>query len=263
MTRQNFYAQHKVRQRELVDSALVVKLVIQERLIQPRLGGRKLHHILKRVMAELDVKLGRDRFFEVLRAGKLLLEPKRAQYPCTTNSYHCLPVFRNRIKDLVVTKPNEVWVSDITYVRLADGFMYLSLLTDKKSRKVVGYHCGDTLEANGCLQALKNALAELPEGAKPICHSDQGTQYCCREYVKHLLDQGCGISMTETNHCAENALAERMNGILKAEYGLGETFKTPEGLSLAVDQAVYLYNTRRPHTALKYQTPEQAHSLSE
>ena len=261
MTRQNYYARRKARQRQEVDAELVVALVVAERQLQPRLGTRKLHFMLQAKLVAAGVGLGRDRFLEVLRTQALLLEPKPTEYPCTTNSQHCLPVFRNRIKGLVVSQPNEVWVGDLTYIRTAAGFLYLALLTDKCSRKVVGYHCGETLAAGGCLAALKNALADLPVGAKPIHHSDQGTQYCCHEYVNWVAAHGLSVSMTETDHCAENALAERMNGILKGEYGLGGEFKTKAGAHQAVDQAVYLYNTRRPHTALGYRTPQAAHSL--
>jgi putative transposase len=261
ISRQNYYARRKARQRRRVDAELVVALVMAERQIQPRLGTRKLHFMLKGVLVQEGVLLGRDRFLEVLRPAGLLLAPKPAEYPCTTNSEHCLPVFSNRIKGLAVSKPNEVWVGDLTYVRTEVGFLYLALLTDKVSRKVVGYHCGDTLEAGGCLAALKHALADLPAGATPIHHSDQGTQYCCHEYVNCVVAHGLSVSMTETDHCAENALAERMNGILKSEYGLGRQFKTKAGARLAVDQAVHLYNTRRPHTALGYRTPQAVHSL--
>ena len=245
-----------------MDAELVVALVKAERRIQPRLGMRKLHFLLQGTLAREGVVLGRDRFLEVLRAHDLLLAPKPAEYPRTTNSHHCLPVFTNRIKGLAVSQPNEVWVGDLTYVRTDMGFLYLALLTDKASRKVVGYHCGDTLEAGGCLAALKQALADMPAGAKPIHHSDQGTQYCCHEYVNWVVGHGLSVSMTETDHCAENALAERMNGILKSEYGLGAQFKTKASAQVAVGQAVHLYNTRRPHTALGYRTPQEAHSLA-
>jgi putative transposase len=240
----------------------VVALVIEERKIQPRLGARKLHFLLKGMLVREGVLLGRDRFLEVLREHDLLLEPKPAEYPCTTNSRHYLPVFSNRIKGLAVTKPNEVWVGDVTYVRTETGFLYLALLTDKCSRKVVGYHCGDTLASGGCQAALKQALAGMPPGATPIHHTDRGSQYCCHEYVDRVEGAGLSVSMTESDHCAENALAERMNGILKGEYGLGGRFKTKAGAQRAVDQAVHLYNTRRPHTALGYRTPQAAHALA-
>lgn len=263
ISRQNYYARRKQRQRRQVDEDLVIQLVSQERQLQPRLGTRKLYAMFKGSLAAEGVKVGRDRMFEVLREGQMLLARRPAQYPRTTSSYHCLPVFKNLIKGQKVSRPNEVWVGDLTYLRTQEGFLYLALLTDKHSRKVVGHHCADTLEAVGCLQALEMAIAQLPEGAKPIHHSDRGSQYCCHEYVNRLVDGGMSISMTETNHCAENALAERMNGILKSEYGLDQEFKTKADARLAGAQAIRLYNTRRPHTALAYRVPEEVHSLVE
>ena len=236
--------------------------MIEERKIQPRLGARKLHFLLKGILAREGVGLGRDRFFEVLREQGLLLERKPAEYPCTTDSQHYLPVFKNEIKERVLTRPNEVWVSDLTFLRTAEGFLYLALMTDKYSRKIVGYHCGETLAAAGCVLALEMALAGLPEGEHPMHHSDRGSQYCCHEYVDHLVARGLGISMTEQDHCAENALAERMNGILKSEYGLGGEMKDKAQARCAVAQAVLLYNTRRPHKALGYRFPGTVHSLA-
>lgn len=262
MTRANYYARRKARQRRQVDEELVVALVRAERQLQPRLGTRKMQVLIQEPLAAAGVKLGRDRYFEVLRAKGLLLRPQPAAYPCTTDSQHYLPVFKNEVKDRCVTKRNEVWVSDVTYLRTAEGFLYLSLVTDKYSRKIVGYHCGDTLAAAGCVLALEMALAGLPAGDHPIHHSDRGSQYCCHEYVNKLVARGLGISMTEQNHCAENALAERMNGIMKSEYGLGRELKAKDQGPGLVDQAVSLYNTRRPHTALGYRFPEAVHSLA-
>jgi putative transposase len=263
MTRQNFYQRRRRRQRALVDGELVAQLVIAERRQQPRIGTRKLHHLFKGQLEEAGVKVGRDRMFEVLRERELLVEPKAAEFPRTTHSAHSLPVFANQIKALEVNKPNEVWVADLTYLRTEEGFVYLALLTDKKSRKIVGHHCGDTLEVEGTLQALENALRDLPPRARPIHHSDRGSQYCCHAYVERLLERGMPISMTEQDHCAENALAERMNGILKTEYCLGGEFRTKAAARLAVDQAVHLYNTRRPHTALNFRVPGEVHSFAE
>jgi transposase InsO family protein len=263
MTRQNYYARRKQRQRRRVDSELVVALVQEERQLQPRIGTRKLHGLLKKPLTKAGIEVGRDRLFELLRENELLVPPQALDYPRTTNSYHCLPVFGNRIKDLQVKRPNEVWVGDLTYIRSDEGFIYLALLTDKMSRKIVGYHSGDTLEAVGCLRALEMALSDLPAGVYPIHHSDRGTQYCCHEYINRLVDHGLSVSMTERQHCAENALAERMNGILKNEYLLGYKFKTKEQARRAVDQAVHLYNTRRPHTALGYRYPQEVHSFAE
>jgi len=259
MSRQNYYAQRRRRQQQWIDGEMIKQLVVRERKQQSRLGGRKLHWMLAKELAEAGIKVGRDRFFKVLAQKDLLLEPKPAAYPCTTSSGHCLPVFGNQIKGMELERSNQVWVSDITYVRTWEGFLYLALITDKWSRKVVGHHCGESLSAEGCLQALEQALQELPLDACPIHHSDRGSQYCCHEYVQRLNQRQLGVSMTERDHCAENALAERMNGILKQEYGLGVEFRTKAQARRAVAQSIWLYNTRRPHTALGYRVPEEMH----
>jgi len=262
MSRQNYYAQRHRRQRERVDADLVERLVKRERCLQPRLGGRKLHRVLQNELAEAGVELGRDRFFKVLAERKLLIEPQAAPFPCTTNSGHSLPVFSNQVKDVELTGANQVWVSDITYLRTLEGFMYLALITDKWSRKIVGHHCGDSLEAEGCLKALDVALEKLPEQARPIHHSDRGSQYCCHLYVDRLRERQLGVSMTEQDHCAENAMAERVNGILKQEYGLGREFGTKADALGAALQSIWLYNTRRPHTSLGLRVPDQVHQCA-
>ena len=259
MSRQNFYKSRRVRCRKGVDELLVKQMVLAERALQPRLGGLKLHSMLREELEAEDVSLGRDRFFEVLRNQALLLEPL-PKAPRTTNSAHSLPVFRNLVKDMKLTEPNQVWISDITYVRTREAFAYLSLITDKYSRKVVGYHLGSTLETKDTLKALQMALKGLPEEARPVHHSDRGCQYCCHEYVSQLQEHGLGVSMTEVDHCAENAQAERMNGILKQEYFLNHVFRTVAQARKAVDEAVHLYNTRRPHRSLKLKTPESVHA---
>jgi putative transposase len=259
MSRQNYYARRRQRRRRQVDGELVAGLVARERRLQPRLGTRKLHHLLKGELEQVGVRIGRDRMFEELRKRQLLLERLPAQYPRTTQSYHTLPVFRNLAKEASLQGPNQVWVSDLSYLRTREGFLYLALITDKYSRKIVGSHAGDSLEAVGCVRALEQALKELPAKAQPIHHSDQGSQYCCHEYVNRLRQRGLEISMTESHHCAENALAERMNGILKQEYGLGVEFATKADARRAVEQGVWLYNHKRPHTQLNYRIPAQVH----
>ena len=259
MTRQNYYARRKLRKRRAVDGELVARLVKQERSLQPRLGARKMRVLLRERLAQAEVKLGRDRFFEVLREHELLLARRRSERPTTTQSYHSLPVFRNLVKGRQAQGANEIWVGDLTYLRSEEGFMFLSLLTDKVSRHVVGYHCGDSLESIGCQEALKMALKQLKAGQRPIHHSDRGSQYCCHDYVELACSRGLTMSMTEEDHCAENALAERMNGILKSEYGLDLKYKTKAQLTQAVDQAIRLYGTRRPHTALSDRFPAQVH----
>lgn len=259
MSRQNYYAQRKRRQRQQVDGELIAALVQRERQIQPRVGTRKLYKMLQQELVAAGVKVGRDRFFEILAERDLLLQPQPAAYPSTTNSRHSLPVFTNQIKGLELSAANQVWVSDITYLRTAEGFLYLALITDKWSRKIVGHHCGDNLEAEGCLKALEVAAVILPPGARPIHHSDRGCQYCSHVYVNRLAHYQLPVSMTETDHCAENALAERMNGILKQEYGLGVEFRTKADALRAVNQSVWLYNNRRLHSSLGYRIPEAVH----
>ena len=150
--------------------------------------------------------------------------------------------------------------SDLTYIRTEEGFLYAALITDKVSRKIVGAHIGDSLEAEGCLRALDMALADLPEGHHPIHHSDRGCQYCCHAYVDGLRERGLGISMTEVMHCYENALAERVNGMLKQEYGLDQKFRSKAQARKAFDQAVWLDNHRRPHTKLDMRFPAVVHA---
>jgi len=258
MSRQNYYKRRTARGRKAIDEDLVVQLVKRERQQHTRVGVRKLHHMLSDDLREAGVEVGRDRMFEILRSRDLLVEPL-PKSPRTTNSRHSLPVFRNLIAELETTGPNQIWVSDLTYIRTLEGFEYLSLNMDLHSRKIVGFHCGDDLSATGCLEALDKALADLPEWCNPIHHSDRGCQYCSHDYVQRLTDHGFSPSMTEENHCAENATAERLNGILKQEYGLGWIFLTRAQARAAVEQAVWLYNNRRPHTSLQLKTPAQVH----
>lgn len=258
MSRQNYYAARRLRQRREIDEALIVELVKRERRMQPRLGGRKLLHLLQPDLDEVNVSIGRDRFFEVLAEHDLLVVRKPGR-PRTTNSRHSLPVFRNLLEGKTLSAPNQAWVSDLTYIRTDEGFVYAALITDAYSRKIVGAHIGDSLEAEGCLVALEQALLDLPTGQHPVHHSDRGCQYCCHAYVERLQDRGLAISMTEIMHCYENAMAERVNGILKQEYEMDRTFRRKEQAMKAFKQAVWLYNHRRPHLALDYRFPADVH----
>jgi transposase InsO family protein len=214
-------------------------------------------------LREAGVKMGRDRFFEELRKAGLLVAPKRSQWPKTTHFDVNLPVFRNRIKRLKLTGRNQVWIADITYIRTEEGFMYLGLITDKWSRKIVGFYLGDSLEAASVLKALRMAIKGLKRGEKPIHHSDRGCQYASHGYVRVVEEAGMKMSMTEKNHSAENAQAERVNGILKQEYWLDEEFENREQARAATKHGIGLYNVRRPHTLLGMRTPEVVHSLGE
>lgn len=259
MSRQNYYAERRRREEEAVDGDLIVCLVLAQRRVHPRIGVRKLLHLLQSELRHAQVKIGRDRLFSVLRARNLLVEPRRCKAR-TTNSRHCLPVFVNLVAGMDVTLPNQVWVADLTYIRTAAGFLYAALIMDMHSRKIVGWHIGDSLEAEGCLMALEKALADLPAGCRPVHHSDRGCQYCCHLYVDRLRGKGFAVSMTEQLHCYENAMAERLNGILKHEYGLYSTFNTKRQAIRAFEEAVHLYNGFRPHLALNYRTPAEVHA---
>ncbi len=258
MSRQNYYAARRLRRRQEIDEAMIIELVKRERRMQPRLGGRKLLHLLGADLDEAGVRIGRDRFFEVLAENALLVVCKPGR-PHTTNSRHSLPVFHNLLAERTFDAPNQAWVSDITYIRTDEGFLYAALITDVFSRKIVGAHIGDSLEAEGCLAALEKALSGLPPGMYPIHHSDRGCQYCCHAYVERLQERGLAISMTEVMHCYENAMAERVNGILKQEYELDCTFRTKAQAKKAFDQAIWLYNHRRPHLMLDYRFPADVH----
>lgn len=259
MSRQNYYAARRLRGRREVEEALILELVRRERRLQPRLGGRKLLHLLGADLEEAGVSVGRDRFFELLAENDLLVAPKPGA-PRTTQSRHCLPVFCNLLAGLALRGPNQAWVSDLTYIRTGEGFLFASLITDAYSRKIVGAHIGDSLEAEGCLQALDQALEGLPADKRPIHHSDRGCQYCCHQYVGRLRERGLRISMTEVTHCYENAKAERVNGILKQEYEMDRTFRTKAQAKAAFHQAVWLYNHRRPHLMLDYRFPFNVHT---
>ena len=259
MSRQNYYKERGKGREQRIEEEKVLELVKRDRREQPRLGGRKLHQMLKEQMRAERIDLGRDRLFRLLGKHGLLVRPKKRGVK-TINSRHNLPIFKNLVKDKEPTGRNQIWNADLTYLRVGEGFMCLALISDQYSRKIVGYHCSDNLESIGCQEALKRALEQLRGTQRPIHHSDRGCQYCCHEYVRQLQERGLQISMTEQNHCYENAYAERLDGILKDEYGLGETMRSKKEALRCVAEAVWLYNHRRPHLSLNYQTPETVHA---
>lgn len=259
MTAQNYYARRRQRSRREVDVELMLELVRAQRREQPRLGGRKLYHLIGPELKKAGVKMGRDRVFEELKKAGLLVPRKPSEWPKTTQFNENLPVFKNLVKGRKVTKPNQVWVADITYIRTEEGFLYLALVTDRWSRKIVGFKLGKSLEVEVVLQALNLGLKSLQAGEKPIHHSDRGCQYASHAFVQRVKQAGLRMSMTENDHSAENAMAERVNGILKQEYWLDANFPTSAMAQQACARAIRLYNTRRPHSALAMRTPEQAH----
>lgn len=232
----------------------VLDLVKEERKDQPRVGTRKLYEALQVSFEMEQIKIGRDCLFDILREHNMLIRRKKA-YCKTTNSYHRFHKYKNLIKDITITRPNQVWVSDITYIRTVKGFCYLALITDVYSRKIVGYDISDSLELAGCLRALKSALRRARPKSGLIHHSDRGIQYCSNQYVVELKKRKIEISMTEENHCYENAIAERVNGILKDEFYLDQCFFSTHHACRATKNAVEIYNSKRLHLSLGYKTP--------
>ena len=254
ISRQAYYHGVRKRQHTARDSARVVEAVKQERLIQPRLGTRKLQYLLRGA----GIQVGRDALFQTLGEHRLLVRPKKKSVR-TTYYDDSLPVYRNLLYELEPTRPHQVWVSDVTFVDTDDGFIYLALITDLVSRRIVGWNAGETNAAAQCVKALQLAIAQLPAGRWPIHHSDRGSQYCCHEYVAILQQRGMPISMTEQNHCYENCYAERVNGIPKDEFNLDRKFRSRAHARKAIAEAIQTYNSRRPHTSLQMRTPNQVH----
>lgn len=231
------------------------------RRYQPRIGGKKLYKLLKVDLAKLQGSIGRDKFFDILRKHGLLVK-RRKKYVTTTDSWHRFHKYKNKLKEKLLTGPNQAYASDITYLRTREGFVYLFLQTDVWSRLITGWDLSESLALEGAIRALKMTIKQClkPEGV--IHHSDRGIQYCCNEYVEILNRHKMEISMTEENHCYENAMAERVNGILKQEFLLDEEFANKALALKAVKEAIESYNTRRPHWSLNLCTPQQIHKAA-
>lgn len=226
----------------------------------PQCGGKKLYAALSSKLHEQGYKIGRDRFLGILRANHLQVERRKRYFPTTTYSNHTYAVQPNLLRGFRETEPEQVVVADLTYLRLKDDFAYLFLLTDKYSRKILGHHVSKDMKAIGAIQALREAKSNVRSFKGMIHHSDRGSQYCCHEFLKELESHGMRSSMTDENHCAQNALAERMNGILKREFYLDLRFPSLPSLRKAVRDAINTYNNKRLHWSLKLQTPSQVHS---
>ena len=259
MTPQNYYARRCVRRRKAVDVELMLELVRAQRRQQPCLGGRKLYHLIGPELQKAGVKLGRDRMFAELRKAGLLVVRRPSEWPKTTKFDRTLPVFKNLVKDRKLRRRNQVWVADMTYIRTEERLLYLELVRDRWSRRGVGVVVARILAAEVSLQALNMGLKSLKKGERPIHHSDRGCQYASHVFVQRVKQAGLRMSMTEKDHCAENAMAERVNGILKQEFWLDVRFETYRQAKRACAQAIMLYNTRRPHSELAMKTPEQVH----
>jgi transposase InsO family protein len=260
VTRQAYYQNSWKAIETTLEEELIIQEVKQIRKNHRRMGARKLHDKLQSFMLEHSIKMGRDAFFDLLSANHMLVR-KRKRRVQTTNSFHWLRKYPNLIREFIPTAPNQLWVSDITYWKIRDSHLYISFITDAYSHKIVGYHLAETLEAIESIQALKMALSGL--GSEPhfqlIHHSDRGIQYCSREYVKLLQDYDIKISMTENGDPLENAIAERVNGIIKDEYLYDRQVNSMKEAKALLNSVVELYNTDRPHMSIGNFTPEQIH----
>jgi putative transposase len=235
----------------------VILMVNDIRKTMPRIGTRKLYHLL---LDKLELmKIGRDKFFDILRANHLLIQPKRS-YHVTTNSHHRFRKHQNRILNLEINRPEQVWVSDITYIGKRDNPCYLSLVTDAYSKKIMGYYVATNLNTESSLLALKMALKQRKYKTLPLIHhSDRGLQYCANEYQKELNRNMVLCSMTQNSDPYENAVAERINGVLKQEFLTNKYNQKAEIMKQVVKQAVDTYNQFRPHYSNYMLTPNQMH----
>lgn len=257
ISRQGYYQRLQARRVHVQTEQGVLELVRSKRARHPRMGTRKLHRLLSPEFTRQSVKIGRDKLFRVLREHNMLVPMRKARGPRTTDGARTW--WKNILDQAPIKAPHQGWVADISYLHTMEGFCYMALISDVYSRKIVGWDVSESLELEGALRALNMALTNLPAGKTPIHHSDRGSQYRSKSYTKRLRDVGCAISMTEEDHCAENAQAERVNGILKGEYYLDMVFRDTNQAKQAVKAAIKLYNEERPHLSLNYQFPDQVH----
>ena len=261
VNRQVYYRCKKTVQAKQERAYKVISLVQAVRALMPRIGARKLYYLLEEELNELSV--GRDRLFDILRANHLLIKPKRS-YRTTTNSYHRFHKHKDLITGIVPQKPEQIWVSDITYIGNRDNHQYLALVTDAYSKKIVGYDLSSSLSAEGALRALKMGIKQRSYTNNTLIHhSDRGFQYCCDDYQDLLTSKKIKCSMTESYDPYANAVAERVNGILKLEFQFENYNVKLPVMKQLVENSIQIYNTMRPHYSCYMKTPEQMHLQSE
>jgi putative transposase len=257
-SRQGYYKLQRREEREALKAEIIIEEVMRIRSVQPRIGVRKIYHMITPYLREHGIKMGRDQLNELMREHSLLVRKRRLRKPKTTTACWWRR-YPNLIRDYVPTLANQVWMSDITYIPIGERFGFLSLITDAYSRKIVGYKLFRDLSARGCVAALKMAIRSNSSREGLIHHSDRGTQYSSSEYVRLLGP--ARISMTENGDPLENAIAERVNGILKDEL-LKSQYDTFKHAQEAIDRAVSIYNHLRPHSSIENMTPVEAHTKS-
>lgn len=260
VTRQAYYQNNWNDVATGFEAELIIQEVQNIRNNHPKIGTRKLYEMLQSFIKEHHIKMGRDALFTVLSSNNMLIR-KRKRKMQTTQSYHRFRKYPNLIKDFVPTAINQLWVSDITYWKVGEKYDYISFITDAYSRKIVGYNVAETLEAVESIQALQMAFSALEAEShlQLTHHSDRGIQYCCNQYVKLLQDYKVNISMTEKGDPLENAIAERLNGIIKMEYLENYDVRTIKDAKALLKKVVALYNNERPHMSIGNLTPNQIH----
>ena len=257
-TRQAYYKRKKMRKENEQEEQQVLQLVQEKRLKMPRLGTRKLYFLLQEDFRQKALKLGRDKLFTLLRSHHLLIRPRK-RYTKTTDSKHWLHKHKNQVAELEIVRPEQVIVSDITYILTDEGYSYLSLVSDAYSKQIMGHHLARDLKAEGPLQALKMAIKNRKYNQPLIHHTDRGLQYCCADYQQVLERAGIRPSMTEQYDPYQNAVAERINGILKDEFYIGDGFSSHEQAQQVIKEAIAVYNNLRPHQSCHLLTPKQMH----
>jgi transposase InsO family protein len=261
INRQVYYRRLKRTALKQDKAGRVVFMVSKIRESMPRIGTRKLYYLLADKLGLM--KIGRDKFFDILRANHLLKQPRRS-YHITTNSHHRFKKHENHILDLEINRPEQVWVCDITYVGKRDNPCYLSLVTDAYSKKIMGYYTAENLNAENSLKALRMALKQRKNNHMPLIHhSDRGLQYCADEYQKELTKNKILCSMTQNSDPYENAVAERINGILKQEFFIDKFQQKRDIKRKIIKEAINTYNEIRPHYSNYMLTPNQMHEQGE
>ena len=254
---QAYHKQQKKKATQLYKEQLLLQQIDSIRKYQPRCGGRKLFIELQPFFKQHQITMGRDKFFDLLKTNKLLVRRiKRSVH--TTDSKHHFYRYPNLVKDFTPLKAHELWVADITYIPLKNRFAYLFLITDAYSRKIVGFHVSDDMKVSSATLALKKALAQKPPETIVIHHSDRGIQYCSTAYVQLLHEHHAHISMTHNGDPYENAIAERVNGILKTEL-VSKYYDNIDIASNHIARCITIYNYRRRHSSLNWQIPDDVH----
>lgn len=257
MNRQVYYRLIKSREQKQETAQAVIVLVRNIRNVMPKLGGKKLYYLLQSDLSELNV--GRDKLFRILRANHMLIIPKKS-YHITTDSHHRFRKHKNLVSFLEIEEPESVWVSDITYVGTRQNPSYLALTTDAYSKKIVGFNVSNSLGMEGSIQAFEMAIKNREYKTNPLIHhSDRGLQYCSNEYQKMMADNNIKPSMTEKYDPYENAIAERVNGILKQEFDIAKNITCLNLKKKLIASAIDIYNNRRPHLSNQMLTPAQMH----